>query len=163
MIWGLYRLAHRAVNWISHKYYVSQIKGHASTLLLKGRISILFPEKLTVGSNCCINEGVLIHCGGGLQLGNNVTISMGAKLITRSYVTEEWKSQCEKQEFEMDHVEKPIWLADHTWIGAGAMILPGITISGKGVIVAAGAVVTHDIKEDYVLVAGLPAKVVKRF
>lgn len=41
-------------------------------------------------------------------------------------------------------------------------MLPGVDISGKGVIVAAGAVVTHDITEDYVVVAGVPAKVVKR-
>lgn len=37
-----------------------------------------------------------------------------------------------------------------------------MTISGKGVIVAVGAVVTKDITEDFVVVAGVPVKIVKR-
>ena len=45
------------------------------------------------------------------------------------------------------------------WIGAGASILPGITV-GKYAIVGAGAIVTKDVP-DYAVVVGVPAKVVK--
>jgi acetyltransferase-like isoleucine patch superfamily enzyme len=52
--------------------------------------------------------------------------------------------------------DAPISIEDDVWIGAGAIILPGITI-GAGSIVAAGAVVTRSV-ERYTIVAGVPAK-----
>ena len=45
------------------------------------------------------------------------------------------------------------------WFGAGVQVLPGVTI-GEGAVVAAGAVVTKDVKPRTV-VAGVPAKVIK--
>ena len=46
------------------------------------------------------------------------------------------------------------------WIGANAMVLPGVTV-GSRVVIAAGAVVNKDVPSDC-LVAGVPAKIVKR-
>lgn len=53
----------------------------------------------------------------------------------------------------------PVRIDDDVWIGAGAVILPGVTVGSHSVI-AAGAVVTHDVPAGS-LVAGVPAKVVK--
>jgi len=53
----------------------------------------------------------------------------------------------------------PVHIKKGAWIGAGAIILPGVTI-GECSIVAAGAVVIEDVS-DYTIVAGVPAKVVK--
>ena len=44
-----------------------------------------------------------------------------------------------------------------------AIILPGIQIRGKGVVVAAGTIVTKNVDEDYVLVAGAPMRIVKKY
>jgi maltose O-acetyltransferase len=55
----------------------------------------------------------------------------------------------------------PVTIGSNCWIGGGATILPGITI-GDGSTVAAGTVVTEDV-ESRCLVAGVPAKVTKRF
>lgn len=49
---------------------------------------------------------------------------------------------------------------DDVWIGAGAIIVPGVTI-GKGSVIAAGAVVTKDVAP-YTLVGGVPAKEIKK-
>ncbi len=54
----------------------------------------------------------------------------------------------------------PIVIGNDVWIGGNAVILPGVTL-GDNVIVAAGAVVTRDVPDD-TLVAGVPAKPVKR-
>lgn len=54
---------------------------------------------------------------------------------------------------------RPVAIGDNVWIGGGAIINPGVTI-GSNVIVASGAVVVKDVP-DNVLVAGVPAKIVK--
>ena len=54
----------------------------------------------------------------------------------------------------------PIVIEDNVWIGRDSRILKGVTV-GKGSIVALGAIVTHDVPP-YCVVAGNPAKVVKR-
>ena len=59
------------------------------------------------------------------------------------------------------HESKPVYIADGTWLCINSIVLPGVTISGKGCIVAAGAVVTNDIDEDYIIVGGIPAKKIK--
>jgi maltose O-acetyltransferase len=54
---------------------------------------------------------------------------------------------------------EPITIGSHVWIGAGATVLPGVTIGDKAVI-AAGAVVTKDVPESC-LVGGVPAQVIR--
>jgi acetyltransferase-like isoleucine patch superfamily enzyme len=53
----------------------------------------------------------------------------------------------------------PVRIGDGSWIGARAIILPGVTI-GRRCLVAAGAVVSKDVPDD-TLVAGNPARVVR--
>ena len=55
---------------------------------------------------------------------------------------------------------KPITIERNVWIGAAATILPGVTI-GAGSVVAAGAVVTHDVPPA-TLVGGVPARVIRQ-
>ena len=52
-----------------------------------------------------------------------------------------------------------IRIGDDVWIGAGAIILPGVTI-GEGAVVGAGAVVTKDIPP-FAIVVGNPAKIIR--
>lgn len=54
---------------------------------------------------------------------------------------------------------QPILIKRNAWIGAGATILPGVTI-GENSVVAAGAVVSKDVP-DNVVVGGVPAKILK--
>lgn len=54
----------------------------------------------------------------------------------------------------------PVVIDDDVWIGAGAIILKGVTV-GRGSIVAAGALVTKSVP-NYSVVAGVPARVVNR-
>ncbi len=56
-------------------------------------------------------------------------------------------------------VNRPVSIGAGSWLGAGAIILPGARI-GRNVVVAAGAVVRGDIP-DQCVVAGVPAKIVR--
>ena len=55
---------------------------------------------------------------------------------------------------------QPVRIADHVWIGAGAIVLKGVSV-GENAIIAAGAIVTHDVPPE-TLVAGAPARVIRR-
>lgn len=59
-----------------------------------------------------------------------------------------------------DRYTRPITVEDEVWIGAGAIILSGVTV-GRGAVVAAGAVVTKNVPP-MTLAAGVPAKVIKK-
>ncbi len=58
-----------------------------------------------------------------------------------------------------DEFKGRVLLCSGCWIGIGAVILPGVRI-GKNAVVAANAVVVHDVP-DYAVVGGVPAKVIK--
>ena len=72
-----------------------------------------------------------------------------------SHHTVRWAVSGGRAEYE----RAPVRIGDGTWVGARAMILPGVTI-GKRVVVAAGSVVTRDVPDDS-LVAGNPARVIR--
>jgi len=59
------------------------------------------------------------------------------------------------------NVLKPVVLEDHCFIGVNAVVLPGVRV-GKAAVITSGAVVVSDVPA-YTIVAGNPAKVVKRF
>jgi len=78
-----------------------------------------------------------------VTIGEGVRISYGAMLITHS---------------DLDKEVGPIHIGPQSWIGAGAVILPGVTI-GAYAVVGAAALVNKDVPAD-VRVAGVPAKII---
>ena len=89
-------------------------------------------KRSVIESFCCINNAV-----GDVIIGDDTRIGIHNTIIGT----------------------KPIVIEDDVWIGANAVILPGVTI-GKHVVVAAGAVVTKDVP-DNCIVGGVPAKMMK--
>lgn len=75
MILSLHRSLARVKGSILTCYY--QHAYRAPGLLIRGRVRIICPEKVTFGVNVSINEGVLINGPGGVVIGDNVSISPG--------------------------------------------------------------------------------------
>lgn len=123
-----------------------------------GDVCLQTPQKIRIGNDCKLNEKVCLNARSGIEIGDDVTISYDAKIISGGYDIRQWIITGEKKHF----TDKPIHIGNHVWIGAGAIILPGVDISGEYVIVAAGAVVTKDITEDRVIVGGSPARIIKK-
>ena len=126
---------------------------------LFGNPEISFPQNLSLGNNCKINSEVYINARSGVCIGDDVTLSHGAKIISTGYDIDHWMSSGEK----IHTTNTPITIGNNCWIGANAIILPGVEITGEYVIIGAGAVVTKSITESNVLVAGNPANIVKHY
>lgn len=141
------------------KKFQKSVSSVGNNLRVFGETEVLCGKKIVIGNDFRINSNVYINAQSGVNIGNDVTLSYGAKIITTGYDIEHWMKTGEKIHF----TDKPISIGDHCWIGAGATILPGVSIKGEYVVVAADAVVTKDILEDKVIVAGNPAKIIKRF
>ncbi len=105
---------------------------------------------LNLAEGCYVNRGCQFDCGEArIILGKNVYVGFGARFITSSH-----ESATRRQRAGIN-TYRPIVVGDGVWIGAGAIVLPGVTL-GDGCIVAAGAVVTTDTKPD-ALYTGVPA------
>ena len=93
---------------------------------------------------------------GPVEIGSHVNLAQG---ITVSALNHNF-SDTNKRIDEQGVSTNPVTIEDDVWVGANAVILPGVTI-GEHCVVAAGAVVTKDVLP-HSLVAGVPAKVIKQ-
>ncbi len=93
---------------------------------------------------------------GPVCIGSHVNLAQG---ITVSALNHNFVDSSKRID-EQGISTKPVVIGDDVWIGANAVILPGVTI-GKHCVVAAGAVVTKDVPDNS-LVGGVPAKILKQ-
>ncbi len=105
---------------------------------------------LTVGQGCWFNKGCFLDLNARITVGNAVAIGHDVLLLTSSHHIGGPERRAGPAFAE------PITIQDGVWIGARAVILPGVTI-GRGAIVAAGAVVIKGVAPN-TLVAGVPAQ-----
>lgn len=110
-----------------------------------------FSRNIVVGKNVFINQNCTFMDRGGIVLEDNVLIAPRVNLITTNHSMDAVHRR--------DVQSKPIHICKNVWIGAGATITPGVTV-GENAVIAAGAVVTHDIPAN-VMAAGVPAKIIK--
>lgn len=95
---------------------------------------------------------IYINCINGIEIGDNVYIASGVKIISANH------DICKYTK----HINtSPIKIGNNVWIGANAIILPGVEIA-DGCIIGAGAVVTKSFLEKNCIIAGNPAKVIRK-
>ena len=92
---------------------------------------------------------------GPVDIGNHVNLAQGITVTALNHNFSDTNKRIDEQGVSTN----PVTIEDDVWIGANAVILPGVTI-GEHCVVAAGAVVTKDVPP-HSLVAGVPAKVIK--
>ena len=93
---------------------------------------------------------------GPVEIGNNVNLAQGITVTALNHNFSDSNKRIDEQGVST----KPVTIEDDVWIGANAVVLPGVKI-GNHCVVAAGAVVTKDVPP-HSLVAGVPAKVIKQ-
>jgi maltose O-acetyltransferase len=107
------------------------------------------PEQLTIADEVSLSPGVSIMGIGGVTIGRGTMIARGTLIVTTTHDSNALLMR-------KTGLHKPVVIGEEVWIGAGAIILPGVKI-GSYAIVGAGAVVTHDVPEKQVVV-GVPAR-----
>jgi acetyltransferase-like isoleucine patch superfamily enzyme len=112
---------------------------------------INYGKNTTIGKNVFINFDCVFLDLGGITIEDNVLIAPKVSLLSEGHPL----STVERQSL----VPGPIHIKKNAWIGAGATILPGVTI-GENAVVAAGAVVSKDVPAN-TIVGGVPAKAIK--
>ena len=112
---------------------------------------INYGKHLSIGKNVFINFNCTFLGLGGIIIEDNVLIGPEVKILSEGHPI----SPAERQSL----IPGKVLIKQNAWIGAGATILPGVSI-GENAVVAAGAVVTKDVPPNTV-VGGIPAKVIK--
>lgn len=113
-------------------------------------VNVVRGNSVRIGRNVVIMNNALFMAAGGITIDDDVMVAANVQLISNNhYLYDHQILTC-----------KPVHLKRNCWIGAGATVLPGVTI-GENAVVAAGAVVTKDV-EDNTVVAGVPARPVKK-
>jgi acetyltransferase-like isoleucine patch superfamily enzyme len=111
------------------------------------------PEEIEKGTrNPGMGMGCYLDGRNGIIIGKNTWIGPRVSIISMNHNTENYHKYMN---------EKPIRIGDNCWIATNAVILPGVEL-GNHVVIAAGAIVTKSFKENDILIAGVPAKVVKK-
>jgi putative colanic acid biosynthesis acetyltransferase WcaF len=115
-------------------------------VVIKPNVHIKYPWLLIIGDYCWIGEGVWIDNLTHISMGNNVVLSQGAYLLTGSH-------NYKKETFDLMLGE--IIIEDGVWIGAKAIVTPGIICHSHSVL-AVGSVATKDL-DAYTVYQGNPA------
>ena len=118
------------------------------------------PLYVAYGRHVHLGDDVYVNFG--LTLVDDVEVFVGDRVMFAPHVTISTTGHPVHPELRRDgsQFSAPVRIEDDVWIGARAVILPGVTV-GRGSVVGAGSVVTRDIPED-VFAAGNPCRVIKQ-
>lgn len=109
---------------------------------------------IKIGENFYANHGCVILDVNEVKIGNNVLLAPGVKISTAAHPMDPVERSAGKE------YALPIEIEDNVWIGAGAIILPGVKI-GANTVIGAGSVVTKDIPKNVVAI-GNPCRVMRK-
>ncbi len=119
-------------------------------VIIKPAVNIKYPWLLSVGNHVWIGEQVWIDNLAPVTIGDHACLSQGAMLLTGNH---------NYQTPTFDLIIKPIVLENGAWVGAKALVCPGVTVYAHAVL-AAGSVATRPL-ESYTIYQGNPAVAVR--
>jgi acetyltransferase-like isoleucine patch superfamily enzyme len=139
-----------------------------SSLASCGPETLIHPSVVVVApENVRIGEHVLVGPGGWISavntsinnIGGHVMMAPQVALVAGNHNTSVVGRFMDEVDEKRPEDDQPIVIEDDVWLGMRAIVLKGVTI-GRGSVVSAGSVVTHDVAP-YSVVAGVPARLVR--
>lgn len=147
----LYRVSLTPSHIIRNYVYRSVIGMNlADNVIIYYGAEIREPSNITIGKGSIIGDKAVLDGRNGIIVGENVTFASEVRIWTEQHDHRDPWFRCNTQQ----HL--PVIIDDRAWIGSHVIILHSVHI-GEGAVVAAGAVVTHDVPP-FTIVAGIPAK-----
>lgn len=187
MILTIYKLWIRLLNFSARKWYSKKIGKVGINLNCYYDLDIIGEKYISIGNNFTSTQSVRIHAWKSsdidtilIDIGNDVTITdhcyisginkirigNGVLFGPNCFVTDNFHGTAERDDLDRA-VEKrvieskgAVIIGDNVWIGRNTCIMPNVTI-GKGAIIGANSVVTHDIPP-YNIAAGVPARIISK-
>ncbi len=114
-------------------------------------LAVVGASRISIGRNVFIMDGILLMGSGGITIEDNVQLAANVQILSNNH---------DLRDREVITLA-PVRICRGAWIGAGATILPGVTI-GENAVVGAASVVTRDVAPN-TIVAGNPAKLLRSF
>lgn len=144
----------RSMRWICEKKFKHFGKGAE---VRPGAI-LCGTSLISIGDNVILRPGVMFDAfgEGTITIEDDVLIGSGVHIYTGNHVFSNPNIPISQQGF--DSIQ-PVRICQGAWVGAGAILLAGVTI-GRNSVVGAGSIVTKDVP-DHTVVVGNPAKIIK--
>lgn len=114
-------------------------------------LTVVGASRISIDRNVFIMDGILLMGSGGITIEDNVQLAANVQILSNNH---------DLRDREVITLA-PVRICRGAWIGAGATILPGVTI-GENAVVGAASVVTRDVAPN-TIVAGNPAKLLRSF
>ncbi len=150
----------RGIVWLMFNYvWRNWVLGLMARVAPRGIINTIHRWRgVKVGADCFIDPSAVLETAYPelITVGNDVRITVNCVIMTHIKA-----SQYLRDTGIMPATFRPVRLMDHCFIGVNSTIMPGVTV-GEAAVVASGSVVVGDVPP-YTMVAGNPARVVKRF
>lgn len=145
-------------NYVYKKYLMA----HCGDLTRIGSgVEIRFPERLYVGDNIQINDGLFVQNEGPVVIGDNSMFAVDVKILTHYHNLFQGIVQDETPNWQKgDTRTMPVSIEDNVWISTGSVVEAG-TYIGHSSIVLPNAVVRSGIYPPYSLIAGNPGKIIR--
>ena len=154
-IWGLVKYLPTPVGDVARFLVLKVFMKRIGTTWLRSGVTIWWPERISIGKSC-INEDIVINGFGGVTIGDHVLVAHRCTFFSDDHQFED----PERLILDQGRRPAPIRVEDDVYFGANVVVLAGVTI-GRGAVIGAGSVVTHDIPPLAVAV-GSPARVVRQ-
>jgi acetyltransferase-like isoleucine patch superfamily enzyme len=150
----------RGTVWLVWNYFWRNwLLGNLVRVAPRGVINVLHRWRgVRMGRDCFIDPTAILETAypENITMGDDVRVTVGCIVMTHIKAP-----HYHRDTGIMPAVLKPVVLRDHCFLGVNSVIMPGVTV-GEAAVVASGAMVVADVPP-YTMVAGNPAKVVRRF
>lgn len=143
----LYLVGYIPIHTIRNVFYV--LAGIKNDGIIHMWARFYNPANIEIGKDSIIGDHAFLDGRAKIKIGNHVDIASEVMIYNSEH-------DLESEDFTARN--EPVEIGDYVFIGPRAIIMPGVKI-GKGAVVAGGAVVTKDVDE-FMIVGGIPAKVI---